>query len=75
MYTTHMQVGSKNEGKSSEILLDLANPGIYLTLKQSPYRGVYNYKKSTTYKSIGNRNRPVTKVVNGESLSGWEAQD
>ena len=32
-------------------------------------------EKSTTYKSIGNKNRPVTKVVNGESLSGWEAED
>ena len=71
-----MYVGSnKQGGEASQILVDLANPGIYLTLKTTRYRGVYQWSKSSTYKQIGSKSRPVTKVVNGESLTGWEAQD
>ena len=76
MYTTQMLVGSDKQGGSdSVILLDLSTSGVYLELKSRSVDGVYNYKSSRSYKSIGNRRSPITKYVNGIGLLGWEAED
>ena len=76
MYTTQMLVGSDNQGGSnSVILLDLTSSGIYLELKSKSINGVYDWKKSKSYTSIGDRKNPIYRHANGRDLRGWDAND
>ena len=44
-------------------------------MKSKNVDGIYNYKSSNTYETIGNKKEPITKYVNGRGLIGWEAKD